>query len=100
MALWLDVPCSLGYTERYFKILVSSSLITLPIYQITELPFSFKGLRPLRADDMLPCTRLFEEYMSRFDLTPAFNVDDFIHWFTPRKGIVNSYVVDNQGEQI
>lgn len=69
---------------------------TLKLYKLPD-ETKTKGLRPLRADDMLPCTRLFAEYMSRFDLTPAFNVDDFIHWFTPRKGIVNSYVVDNQG---
>ena len=51
----------------------------------------------MRVDDVAACTRLFEAYMSRFDLTPAFNDDDFVHWFTPRKGIVNSYVVDYQG---
>lgn len=70
---------------------------TLKLYKLPE-DTKTKGLRPLRAEDMAACTRLFETYMSRFDLTPAFNVEEFVHWFTPRKGIVNSYVVDNQGE--
>jgi len=70
---------------------------TLKLYKLPD-DTKTKGLRPLRAEDMAACTRLFETYMSRFDLTPAFNVDEFIHWFTPRKGIVNSYVVDHQGE--
>jgi len=70
---------------------------TLKLYKLPE-DTKTKGLRPMRVDDVAACTRLFEAYMSRFDLTPAFNDDDFVHWFTPRKGIVNSYVVDYQGE--
>ena len=61
------------------------------------MTFPHQGLRPLRADDAGPCTRLFETYMSRFDLTPAFNAEEFLHWFTPRNGIVNTYVVEKQG---
>ena len=72
----------------------SSKINYVTVNGICKLP---QGLRPLRADDVPACTRLFETYMSRFDLTPAFNAEEFLHWFTPRKGIVNSYVVDHQG---
>jgi len=70
---------------------------TLKLYKLPE-DTKTKGLRVLRVDDVPACTRLFETYTSRFDVTPAFNADDFLHWFTPKKGIVNTYVVESQGE--
>lgn len=35
------------------------------------------------------------QYLKRFDLAPQFSEEDFIHWFLPQVGIVDSFVVEN-----
>ena len=35
--------------------------------------------------------------MSQFDLTPCFDEEDFCHWFFPRPGIVDCFVVEKDG---
>lgn len=37
------------------------------------------------------------QYLKRFDLSPFFSEDDFVHWFLPQTGIVDSFVVENDG---
>lgn len=34
------------------------------------------------------------QYLQRFDLTVVFTEEDFRHWFVPRAGIIDSYVVE------
>ncbi|EEC06084.1 N-myristoyl transferase, putative [Ixodes scapularis] len=38
------------------------------------------------------------EYLTKFDLAPVFSEDEFRHWFLPRLDIVDSYVVEAEGE--
>ncbi|KAG8313078.1 glycylpeptide N-tetradecanoyltransferase [Homalodisca vitripennis] len=38
-----------------------------------------------------------ERYLSRFDLVPLFSEEEFRHWFLPQPGIVDSYIVENDG---
>ena len=34
------------------------------------------------------------QYLNSLDLAPVFSIEEFKHWFIPRKGIVDSYVVE------
>lgn len=70
---------------------------TLKLYRLPDQPKT-KGLRPMRVEDVAQCSVLFDRFMDKFDLTPAFDHEEFQHWFMPKSGIVNSYVVENQGE--
>lgn len=38
------------------------------------------------------------QYLSRLDLVPMFNEEEFRHWFLPQPGIVDSFIVENNGE--
>lgn len=38
------------------------------------------------------------KYLSRFELAPLFSEEDFVHWFLPRPDIIDSFVVENNGE--
>ena len=37
------------------------------------------------------------QYLKKYKLVPELTPDEFGHWFLPRKDIINSYVVENQG---
>ena len=38
--------------------------------------------------------------MRKFDLSPVFTEEDFVHWFLPRPDIVDSFVVEREGKII
>ena len=38
------------------------------------------------------------QYLEKFDLAPVFSVEEFQHWFLPQNGIINSFVVENDGK--
>lgn len=42
----------------------------------------------------------FLQYLSRFELAPVFDEEDFIHWFMPRDDIIYSFVVENENSEI
>lgn len=51
------------------------------------------NIRPLCEKD-IPCVmKLFEQYMSRFQLSHHMNIEEFTHWFLPRDKVIYSYVV-------
>jgi glycylpeptide N-tetradecanoyltransferase len=35
--------------------------------------------------------------LTRFNLAPIFDLEDFKHWFLPRDNVVDSYVVETDG---
>ena len=44
--------------------------------------------------DSLDLSALLLQYLDTLDLSPVFSIEEFKHWFIPRKGIVDSYVVE------
>lgn len=44
-------------------------------------------------DQLIP-----SQYLDKFDLAPVFSVEEFQHWFLPQNGIVDSFVVENDGK--
>ena len=37
---------------------------------------------------------LLAEYLRKFRVSATFNEEEFAHWFLPKDGIVNAYVVE------
>jgi glycylpeptide N-tetradecanoyltransferase len=42
-------------------------------------------------------THLFFKYLAKFKLKPTYNEEEFKHWFLPREGVIDSYVVEKDG---
>ncbi|ESP01558.1 hypothetical protein LOTGIDRAFT_139565 [Lottia gigantea] len=70
---------------------------TLKLYKLPEVPKT-AGFRPYKPTDIQQCHKLLNKYLSKFDLSAVFSLDDFDYWFTPRQGIVDSYVVEKNGK--
>ncbi|XP_041366435.1 glycylpeptide N-tetradecanoyltransferase 2-like [Gigantopelta aegis] len=69
---------------------------TLKLYKLpdaTKVP----GFRMLTPADVHDAYELVSSYLGTFDLAPIFSEDEFKHWFVPRKGIVDSFVVEQNG---
>ncbi|KAG5887318.1 hypothetical protein JTB14_006462 [Gonioctena quinquepunctata] len=70
---------------------------TLKLYKLPDKPKT-PGYRKMTVADVPNAHKLLVEYLARFDLAPLFNEEDFIHWFMPRPNIVDSFVVEVNGE--
>ncbi|XP_059173165.1 glycylpeptide N-tetradecanoyltransferase 2-like [Physella acuta] len=69
---------------------------TLKLYKLPDKPKT-PGFRKLQPDDVPQAYKLLTSFMQRYQLAPLFNEEEFRHWFIPREGIINSYVVENNG---
>lgn len=67
---------------------------TIKLYRLPEETKS-PGLRILEEKDIPQCHKLLTEYLKQFKLSPVFTVDEFRHWFLPREGIIETYVVES-----
>ncbi|XP_066597407.1 glycylpeptide N-tetradecanoyltransferase 1 [Prorops nasuta] len=70
---------------------------TLKLYKLpdnTKVP----GFRKMVPTDVPQAHKLLSSYLERFDLAPMFSVEEFEHWFIPKNGIINSFVVENDGK--
>lgn len=67
---------------------------TIRLYRLPEKPHT-PGLRELTVKDVPEATALLGDYLKQFKLSPVFNKAEFKHWFLPRPGVVNTYVVEN-----
>jgi len=65
--------------------------------KLYRLPDNTKtpGIREFRPTDVDNVTKLLNNYLLRFDLTPIFNSADVLHWFTPQPNIIESFVVED-----
>lgn len=61
---------------------------------------STPGLRLLTKADVSQCHILFQKYMMQFNLAPYFSEEQFSHFFIPREGVVQTYVVENPDGKI
>jgi len=53
------------------------------------------GLRPMEAKDVAGVHKLLTQYLAKFDVAPIFSVEEVEHFFLPRPGVMNSYVVED-----
>ena len=40
------------------------------------------------------------QYLRKFDLVPVFTEEEFKHWFLPQSGIVDTYIVQDENNEI
>lgn len=52
------------------------------------------GLRLMTLADVPKVHDLLREYLKDFHLLPILNKEDIQHWFLPRDGIIDTYVVE------
>lgn len=67
--------------------------------KLYKLPEQTKvaGFRPMRPEDLKKASVLLRNHLKKFSMAPVFDDEEFAHWFTPRKDIVNAYVVEKEG---
>ncbi|XP_025093636.1 glycylpeptide N-tetradecanoyltransferase 1-like isoform X2 [Pomacea canaliculata] len=70
---------------------------TLKLYKLPDTPRT-PGFRRFTPADVADAYKLLAQYMQKFDLAPVFSKEEFRHWFIPRENIVDSYVVERDGE--
>jgi len=64
------------------------------LYRVDEKT-SLPGLRPMEAKDVAGVHKLLTQYLAKFDVAPIFTVEEVEHYFLPRRGVMNSYVVED-----
>ena len=52
-------------------------------------------LRPMKEEDAAGVHKLLTEYLNKFEFCFKYTVKEVRHWFTPRKGVIYSYVAQN-----
>ncbi|XP_014673869.1 PREDICTED: glycylpeptide N-tetradecanoyltransferase 1-like [Priapulus caudatus] len=70
---------------------------TMKLYRLPESTKTI-GFRQLSPTDVPETYKLLNKYLERFDLAPVFNEEEFRHWFIPQPGIVDSYIVERDGQ--
>jgi len=59
-----------------------------------------EGFRECKRSDAKAAYTLLKDYLAQFALSPSYSMEEFEHWFLPRPGIVDSYVVKGPGGKI
>eukprot|EP00455_Lapot_gusevi_P032501 TRINITY_DN3544_c0_g1_i1.p1 TRINITY_DN3544_c0_g1~~TRINITY_DN3544_c0_g1_i1.p1 ORF type:complete len:467 (-),score=153.07 TRINITY_DN3544_c0_g1_i1:186-1526(-) len=78
--------------SRLMQRMTLSRLIKL--YKLPEQP-QVPGIRPLEERDLPAARALLNDYLNRFRLVCIFSEAEFKHWFTPRPGVISTYVVED-----
>jgi len=86
----------IGFSRLHARLTINRMI---KLYRVPERPKTF-GFRELQARDVPAACKLLTNYLKRFGLVQTFTEDEFAHWFLPRAGVVNSYVVENASRQI
>eukprot|EP01112_Ceratiomyxa_fruticulosa_P014191 TRINITY_DN4045_c0_g1_i1.p1 TRINITY_DN4045_c0_g1~~TRINITY_DN4045_c0_g1_i1.p1 ORF type:complete len:442 (-),score=96.44 TRINITY_DN4045_c0_g1_i1:120-1445(-) len=68
---------------------------TIKLYALPSNPL-IRGIRPLQASDVPSACKLLSNYLSQFRFAATFTEEEFAHWFIPRAGVINSYVIENK----
>nr|CAG4645497.1 EOG090X055U [Lynceus sp. MCZ IZ 141354] len=70
---------------------------TLKLYRLSDTTKT-PGWRALQMADVKGTHELLNSYLEKFDMSPAFSLEEFEHWFVPRPNIVNTYIVEKEGK--
>jgi len=72
---------------------------TIKLYALPAAPAT-PGLRQLRKEDCSSAAKLLNEYLQKFKIRMYFSTEDFEHWFTPVKDVIETYVVVNPKKEV
>jgi glycylpeptide N-tetradecanoyltransferase len=72
------------------------------MYKVPSTP-STPGLRPMELKDCKSaCELLRKNHLDQFKLVVNYDLEDFTHWFMPRKGVISTFVATKEvdGEEV
>lgn len=61
---------------------------------------SIAGLRPMEEKDVESACKLLKKHLDQFQLVIEFSVEDFQHWFMPRKDVITTHVVTKEDGEV
>lgn len=70
---------------------------TLRLYNLPESP-RLEGFKELEKSHVPQVYSMLSEYLDKFDLAPKFSMDEVEHWFLSQEDVINSYVVERDGQ--
>jgi len=70
---------------------------TLRLYSLPDTP-RLEGFKELEQSHITQVYSMLLEYLDKFDLTPKFTKKEVEHWFLPQEDVINSYVVERDGQ--
>lgn len=70
---------------------------TIKLYKLPNEPKT-PGFRRMTDEDVPKTFKLLKGYLNKFELAPIFELEEFIHWFSPKQNIVECFIVENDGE--
>lgn len=69
----------------------------LRLYNLPE-KIRLEGFKEMTKNHTQKVYELLAKYLDHFDLAPRFTLEEFEHWFLPQDDVINSYVVERDGE--
>lgn len=72
---------------------------TIKLYKVPEAPKT-PGFKPLEKCHLEGACKALNAYLSKYKLHQKFTLEEFEHWFLPRKDIVYAYVVESEEGEI
>lgn len=70
---------------------------TLRLYNLPEHT-RLEGFKELTKEHIPQVYSMLLQYLDRFDLSPRFTLEEVEHWFLPQENVINSYVVEQNGQ--
>jgi len=68
---------------------------------ISKLPTTTTpGLRQLSREDCPSACKLINNYLSTYKLRMLFSLEEFEHWFTPQKDVIETYVLVSETNEV
>jgi len=64
------------------------------LFSLPDKPYC-RGIRACEKKDVPSAAKLLNSYLKQFQLKALFEDDEFEHWFLPREGIVNTYIIED-----
>jgi len=71
----------------------------LKLMRLPDEP-QIKGLRMMKNSDVPACHQLLVDHLQKFSLAPVYMPDEVAHYFVPRPGIIDTYVVEDENGKI
>ncbi|GJQ08369.1 hypothetical protein GpartN1_g3306.t1 [Galdieria partita] len=68
---------------------------TIKLYALPK-DITIVGLEPLSPQQLSSARDLLAKYLTRFKLSISFSLEEFSHWFLPRKNVIYCYILKNE----
>ncbi|KAK9917820.1 hypothetical protein WJX75_008609 [Coccomyxa subellipsoidea] len=87
---------SVGFSRLAPRMTLARTLKLYKLPEQTQTP----GLRPLKAEDAPQVAELLRVYLAKFQLAPEFTEEEIRHYLVPQDGVIDAYVVADEGGKL